>query len=85
MKELDGYDQAPIIVSSCSLLERFVGAQKQNDNGQLKVMALPNPLSSDHDSSSSDYKGETSVFRQAVNIYTIGTPIGVKKGFICFS
>ena len=28
LKELDGYDQAPIVVSSCSLLERFVGAQK---------------------------------------------------------
>jgi len=84
LKELDGYDQAPIVVSSCSLLERFVGAQKQNDNGQLKVMALPNPLSSDHDSSSPDYKGETSVFRQAVNIYTIGTPIGGEKGLYLF-
>ncbi|MGF6146963.1 Tfp pilus assembly protein PilW [Kingella potus] len=84
LKELGGHLQAPIVVSSCSLLDRFVGAQKQNDNGVLKVTSLPNALSANHDSSSSDFKGETSVFRQAVNVYAIGTPTGGEKGLYLF-
>ncbi|ASP18110.1 PilW family protein [Neisseria sp. 23W00296] len=75
LAELSGHDAAPVVVSSCSTLERFSGAKKVYARQQLRVAQVPVPLV--------DVNNAT-IFRQSVNVYAIGQPNGGDKGLYLF-
>ena len=85
LAELAGQADAPIIISTCSSLERFPSSTKKLDGSELKVKDLSPNLSSDHDTQvNPKLQSEISVFRQVVNIYAIGTPTGGEEGLYLF-
>ena len=76
---------APIIISTCSSLERFPSSAKELSGSVLTVKNLSPNLSPDHDTQvNPKLQSEISVFRQVVNIYAIGTPIGGEEGLYLF-
>ena len=85
LAELDEQTKAPIIISTCSSLERFPSSTKKLDGSELKVKDLSPNLSSDHDTQvNPKLQSEISVFRQVVNVYAIGTPTGGEEGLYLF-
>lgn len=85
LAELSGQADAPIIISTCSSLERFPSSTKVFDGSKLTVNNLSPNLSSDHDTQvNPKLQSEISVFRQVVNIYAIGTPKGGEEGLYLF-
>ena len=85
LAELDKQTNAPIIISTCSSLERFPSSTKKLSGSVLTVKDLSPNLSSDHDTQvNPKLQSEISVFRQVVNIYAIGTPTGGEEGLYLF-
>ena len=85
LAELAKQANAPIIISTCSSLERFPSSAKELSGSVLTVKNLSPNLSSDHDTQvNPKLQSEISVFRQVVNIYAIGTPIGGEEGLYLF-
>ena len=85
LAELAKQANAPIIISTCSSLERFPSSAKELSGSVLTVKDLTPNLSSDHDTQvNPKLQSEISVFRQVVNIYAIGTPTGGEKGLYLF-
>ena len=85
LAELAGQADAPIIISTCSSLERFPSSAKELSGSVLTVKDLTPNLSSDHDTQvNPKLQSEISVFRQVVNIYAIGTPTGGEEGLYLF-
>ena len=85
LAELAGQADAPIIISTCSSLERFPSSAKELSGSVLTVKNLSPNLSSDHDTQvNPKLQSEISVFRQVVNIYAIGTPTGGEEGLYLF-
>lgn len=85
MAELAKQANAPIIISTCSSLERFPSSAKELSGSVLTVKNLSPNLSPDHDTQvNPKLQSEISVFRQVVNIYAIGTPIGGEEGLYLF-
>ena len=85
MAELTKQANAPIIISTCSSLERFPSSAKELSGSVLTVKNLSPNLSSDHDTQvNPKLQSEISVFRQVVNIYAIGTPTGGEEGLYLF-
>lgn len=85
LAELAKQANAPIIISTCSSLERFPSSAKELSGGVLTVKDLTPNLSSDHDTQvNPKLRSEISVFRQVVNIYAIGTPKGGEEGLYLF-
>lgn len=85
LAELSGQADAPIIISTCSSLERFPSSVKELSGSVLTVKNLSPNLSSDHDTQvNPKLQSEISVFRQVVNIYAIGTPTGGEEGLYLF-
>ena len=85
LAELDKQTNAPIIISTCSSLERFPSSAKELSGSVLTVKNLSPNLSSDHDTQvNPKLQSEISVFRQVVNIYAIGTPTGGEEGLYLF-
>ena len=85
LAELAGQTDAPIIISTCSSLERFPSSTKKLSGSVLTVKDLSPNLSSDHDTQvNPKLQSEISVFRQVVNIYAIGTPKGGEEGLYLF-
>ena len=75
LAELSGHADAPIVVSSCSTLERFSGAKKVYASQQLQVAGIPVPLV--------DVNNAT-IFRQSINVYAVGQPNGGDRGLYLF-
>ena len=85
LAELAKQANAPIIISTCSSLERFPSSAKELSGSVLTVKDLSPNLSSDHDTQvNPKLQSEISVFRQVVNIYAIGTPTGGEEGLYLF-
>ena len=85
LAELAKQANAPIIISTCSSLERFPSSTKKLSGSVLTVKNLSPNLSSDHDTQvNPKLQSEISVFRQVVNIYAIGTPTGGEEGLYLF-
>ena len=87
MAELNKQTDAPIVISTCSSLERFPSSTKElnGDGDKLTVKNLSPNLSPDHDTQvNPKLQSEISVFRQVVNIYAIGTPTGGEEGLYLF-
>ena len=85
LAELAKQANAPIIISTCSSLERFPSSAKELSGSVLTVKNLSPNLSSDHDTQvNPKLQSEISVFRQVVNIYAIGTPTGGEEGLYLF-
>ena len=85
LAELDKQTNAPIIISTCSSLERFPSSTKELNGSALTVKDLSPNLSSDHDTQvNPKLQSEISVFRQVVNVYAIGTPTGGEGGLYLF-
>ena len=85
LAELAKQANAPIIISTCSSLERFPSSTKDLNGSVLTVKNLSPNLSPDHDTQvNPKLQSEISVFRQVVNIYAIGTPIGGEEGLYLF-
>lgn len=85
LAELDEQTKAPIIISTCSSLERFPSSTKKLSGSVLTVKDLSPNLSSDHDTQvNPKLQSEISVFRQVVNVYAIGTPTGGEEGLYLF-
>ena len=85
LAELAKQANAPIIISTCSSLERFPSSTKELNGSALTVKDLSSNLSSDHDTQvNPKLQSEISVFRQVVNIYAIGTPTGGEEGLYLF-
>ena len=85
LAELAGQTDAPIIISTCSSLERFPSSTKKLSGSVLTVKDLSPNLSPDHDTQvNPKLQSEISVFRQVVNIYAIGTPTGGEEGLYLF-
>ena len=85
LAELAGQADAPIIISTCSSLERFPSSAKELSGSVLTVKNLSPNLSSDHDTQvNPKLQSEISVFRQVVNIYAIGTPKDGEEGLYLF-
>lgn len=85
LAELAKQANAPIIISTCSSLERFPSSVKELSGSVLTVKNLSPNLSSDHDTQvNPKLQSEISVFRQVVNIYAIGTPTGGEEGLYLF-
>ena len=85
LAELTKQANAPIIISTCSSLERFPSSAKELSGSVLTVKNLSPNLSSDHDTQvNPKLQSEISVFRQVVNIYAIGTPTGGEEGLYLF-
>ena len=85
LAELNKQTKAPIIVSTCSSLERFPSSTKELNGSELTVKDLSPNLSSDHDTQvNPKLQSEISVFRQVVNVYAIGAPTGGEEGLYLF-
>ena len=85
LAELAKQANTPIIISTCSSLERFPSSAKELSGSVLTVKNLSPNLSSDHDTQvNPKLQSEISVFRQVVNIYAIGTPTGGEEGLYLF-
>ena len=85
LAELDKQTNAPIIISTCSSLERFPSSTKELNGSVLTVKDLSSNLSSDHNTQvNPKLQSEISVFRQVVNVYAIGTPTGGEEGLYLF-
>ena len=85
LAELDKQTNAPIIISTCSSLERFPSITKDLNGSVLTVKDLSSNLSSDHNTQvNPKLQSEISVFRQVVNVYAIGTPTGGEGGLYLF-
>ena len=85
LAELDKQTNAPIIISTCSSLERFPSSTKDLNGSELTVKDLSPNLSSDHNTQvNPKLQSEISVFRQVVNVYAIGTPTGGEEGLYLF-
>ena len=85
LAELSGQADAPIIISTCSSLERFPSSTKELNGSVLTVKDLSSNLSSDHNTQvNPKLQSEISVFRQVVNVYAIGTPTGGEEGLYLF-
>ena len=85
LAELNKQTKAPIIISTCSSLERFPSSTKELNGSVLTVKNLSPNLSPDHDTQvNPKLQSEISVFRQVVNIYAIGTPTGGEEGLYLF-
>ena len=85
LAELDKQTNAPIIISTCSSLERFPSSTKELNGSALTVKDLSSNLSSDHNTQvNPKLQSEISVFRQVVNVYAIGTPTGGEGGLYLF-
>lgn len=86
LAELEGKDKAPIIISTCSSLERYQSGKKEVEGDvKLKVSDLSPSLGAEHNTTTNPrLKSEVSVFRQVVNIYAIGTPKGGEEGLYLF-
>ena len=85
LAELTKQANAPIIISTCSSLERFPSSAKELSGSVLTVKNLSPNLSSDHDTQvNPKLQSEISVSRQVVNIYAIGTPTGGEEGLYLF-
>ena len=85
LAELDKQTNAPIIISTCSSLERFPSSTKELNGSVLTVKDLSSNLSSDHNTQvNPKLQSEISVFRQVVNVYAIGTPTGGEGGLYLF-
>ena len=85
LAELDKQTNAPIIISTCSSLERFPSSTKDLNGSVLTVKDLSSNLSSDHNTQvNPKLQSEISVFRQVVNVYAIGTPTGGEGGLYLF-
>ena len=85
LAELDKQTNAPIIISTCSSLERFPSSTKELNGSVLTVKDLSPNLSSDHNTQvNPKLQSEISVFRQVVNVYAIGTPTGGEEGLYLF-
>ena len=85
LAELAKQANAPIIISTCSSLERFPSSAKELSGSVLTVKNLSPNLSSDHDTQvNPKLQSEISVSRQVVNIYAIGTPTGGEEGLYLF-
>ena len=85
LAELDEQTKAPIIISTCSSLERFPSSTKKLNGSELTVKDLSPNLSSDHDTQvNPKLQSEIAVFRQVVNVYAIGTPTGGEEGLYLF-
>jgi len=85
LAELDKQTNAPIIISTCSSLERFPSSTKELNGSVLTVKDLSPNLSSDHNTQvNPKLQSEISVFRQVVNVYAIGTPTGGEGGLYLF-
>ena len=85
LAELDEQTNAPIIISTCSSLERFPSSAKELSGSVLTVKNLSPNLSPDHDTQvNPKLQSEISVFRQVVNVYAIGTPTGGEEGLYLF-
>ncbi|MDO4878154.1 MAG: prepilin-type N-terminal cleavage/methylation domain-containing protein [Neisseria sp.] len=78
LAELSGHSTAPVVISSCSALDRLVGVNKNYSGGDLKLSASPLTVSSKHK------VDQISVFRQIVNVYTIGQPDKGEVGLYLF-
>ena len=85
LAELNKQTKAPIIVSTCSSLERFPSSTKELNGSELTVKDLSPNLSPDHDTQvNPKLQSEISVFRQVVNVYAIGAPTGGEEGLYLF-
>ena len=85
LAELAKQANAPIIISTCSSLERFPNSAKELSGSVLTVKNLSPNLSPDHDTQvNPKLQSEISVFRQVVNIYAIGRPTGGEEGLYLF-
>ena len=85
LAELAKQANAPIIISTCSSLERFPSSAKELSGSVLTVKNLSPNLSSDHDTQvNPKLQSEISVFRQVVNVYAIGAPTGGEEGLYLF-
>ena len=85
LAEVDKQAKVPIIISTCSSLERFISITRELNGSVLTVKDLTPNLSSDHDTQvNPKLQSEISVFRQVVNIYAIGTPKGGEEGLYLF-
>ena len=85
LAELNKQTKAPIIVSTCSSLERFPSSTKELNGSELTVKDLSPNLSPDHDTRvNPKLQSEISVFRQVVNVYAIGAPTGGEEGLYLF-
>ena len=87
LAELNKQTDAPIVISTCSSLEKFPSSTKElnGDGDKLTVKNLSPNLSPDHDTQvNPKLQSEISVFRQVVNIYAIGTPTGGEEGLYLF-
>ena len=85
LAELAKQANAPIIISTCSSLERFPSSAKELSGSVLTVKNLSPNLSPDHDTQvNPKLQSEISVSRQVVNIYAIGTPTGGEEGLYLF-
>ena len=87
LAELNKQTDAPIVISTCSSLERFPSSTKElnGDGDKLTVKNLSPNLSPDHDTQvNPKLQSEISVFRQVVNVYAIGTPTGGEEGLYLF-
>ena len=85
LAELSGQADAPIIISTCSSLERFPSSVKELSGSVLTVKNLSPNLSPDHDTQvNPKLQSEISVFRQVVNVYAIGAPTGGEEGLYLF-
>ena len=85
LAELAKQANAPIIISTCSSLERFPSSTKELNGSVLTVKDLSPNLSPDHNTQvNPKHQSGISVFRQVVNIYAIGTPKGGEEGLYLF-
>ena len=85
LAELNKQTKAPIIVSTCSSLERFPSSTKELNGSVLTVKDLSPNLSPDHDTQvNPKLQSGISVFRQVVNVYAIGAPTGGEEGLYLF-
>ena len=85
LAELDKQTNAPIIISTCSSLERFPSSTKELNGSELTVKDLSPNLSPDHDTQvNPKLQSGISVFRQVVNVYAIGAPTGGEEGLYLF-
>ena len=85
LAEVDKQAKVPIIISTCSSLERFISSTRELNGSVLTVKDLTPNLSPDHDTQvNPKHQSGISVFRQVVNIYAIGTPTGGEEGLYLF-
>mgnify|MGYP000855749030 CR=1 FL=1 len=85
LAEVDKQAKVPIIISTCSSLERFPSSTKELNGSVLTVKDLSPNLSPDHDTQvNPKLQSEISVLRQVVNIYAIGTPKDGEEGLYLF-